>query len=116
MAVLLLFWFVSPRGVGGADEPLLLQGVDGAVLGVPGAVEAGVFTVDIVGVEGVILGVLGVVKLDLGVPGVVATGVVAEALVATGVAGAELQVFLGVLDLLQAVSVFRVIRRGCDLD
>lgn len=119
LAALLLFWFVSPRGVGGAEEALLLQGVDGAVLGVPGAADAGVFTEDAVGVDGVILGVLGVVKLDLGVPGVVRTGVGAEVLVVTtGVAGAELGVllvFFGVLDLLQAVSVFRVMRRGCDL-
>lgn len=122
LAVVLLFWFVSPRGVGGAEEPLLLQGVDGAVLGVPGAADAGVFNVDTVGVEGVVLGVLGVVgvvKVDLGVPGVVTPGVAAETLVAiAGVAGAELGellVFFGVLDLLQAVSVFRVMRRGCDL-
>lgn len=117
--MVLLFWFVNPRGVGGAEEPLLLQGVDGAVLGVPGAADAGEFNVDTVGVEGVVLGVLGVVKEDLGVPGVVTPGVAAETLVATaGVAGVELGellVFFGVLDLLQAVSVFRVMRRGCDL-
>lgn len=108
MAELLLFWFATPRGVRGSEEPFLLQGVDGAVLGVHDAADVGVLAADCPGGEGAVLGMSGDV-----VRGVVTVLMAEEA----GVEGAELgePVFFGVLGLLQAVSVLRVMRRGCDL-